>query len=158
MTRTKSTFLALLAVLLSPMAANADPITVGYDSTSPDGLFGSFSGTDTNNDGLLTFGELDSWTANFGCGSGGCDLSFLNDLGDFDYVANSWIANGLQWDQITEDAYMTWNNWASSASTSNATWGFVTTVSSATSVPEPGTLALFGIGLFGMGLARRKKV
>jgi len=25
-------------------------------------------------------------------------------------------------------------------------------------VPEPGTLALFGIGLFGMGLARRKKV
>ena len=25
------------------------------------------------------------------------------------------------------------------------------------SVPEPGTLALFGIGLFGMGLARRKK-
>jgi len=29
---------------------------------------------------------------------------------------------------------------------------------SAQSVPEPGTLALLGIGLFGMGLARRKKV
>ena len=27
----------------------------------------------------------------------------------------------------------------------------------ATSVPEPGTLALFGIGLIGMGLARRRK-
>jgi PEP-CTERM motif len=27
-----------------------------------------------------------------------------------------------------------------------------------TTVPEPGTLALFGIGLFGMGLSRRKKV
>ena len=25
-------------------------------------------------------------------------------------------------------------------------------------IPEPGTLALLGIGLFGMGLARRKKV
>ena len=25
-------------------------------------------------------------------------------------------------------------------------------------VPEPGTLALFGLGLIGMGLARRKKV
>jgi hypothetical protein len=28
---------------------------------------------------------------------------------------------------------------------------------SATAVPEPGTLALFGIGLLGMGLARRRK-
>jgi len=28
----------------------------------------------------------------------------------------------------------------------------------AISVPEPGTLALFGIGLFGMGLARRNKI
>ena len=27
----------------------------------------------------------------------------------------------------------------------------------ATSVPEPGTLALFGLGLLGIGLARRKK-
>lgn len=31
MTRTKSTYLAVVAVLLSPMVANADPITITYD-------------------------------------------------------------------------------------------------------------------------------
>ncbi len=34
---------------------------------------------------------------------------------------------------------------------------FSMSVSGPTSVPEPGTLALLGIGLFGMGLARRRK-
>jgi hypothetical protein len=33
----------------------------------------------------------------------------------------------------------------------------IDTWATSTTVPEPGTLALFGIGLFGMGLARRKK-
>jgi PEP-CTERM motif len=31
-------------------------------------------------------------------------------------------------------------------------------LSPSTPVPEPGTLALFGLGLLGMGLARRKKI
>ncbi len=36
--------------------------------------------------------------------------------------------------------------------------GFTTAAGSTTHISEPGTLALFGIGLFGMGLERRKKV
>ena len=32
MTRTRSTYLAILAVLLSPMAANADLISISYDT------------------------------------------------------------------------------------------------------------------------------
>ncbi len=47
---------------------------------------------------------------------------------------------------INPDGFRTFTNYS---------WDNITTAT--VQVPEPGTLALFGLGLFGMGLARRRK-
>src|SRR5690606_15188734 len=99
---------------------NAGLITVDYQflNTGYESLAGSFSGDDSNGDGWLSFNELDDWSTNYGTAT----LASLNDIGDFDYLNNVWTPNGLQWNQTTEDAYMTWINWSHSVSTSNYAW------------------------------------
>jgi hypothetical protein len=63
MTRTKSTFLALVAVLLSPMAANADAIWLTHGDGTRIGTVDSSTGTGTDV-GAQGFGQ--SWAAAFG--------------------------------------------------------------------------------------------
>ena len=188
MTRTKSTFLALLAVLLSPMAANAVPITL-----EGMGLVNQWRDSEDTLDDI----PLDPW--------GDSDDLFADSVGIYvefaDGQSGSATYSGIvaaDWNQCCADIAgpdtitgfftsarlhglnhvllpMAWDQLVTPYSNnfdldytnqnggnfraSETGWAYVDIAlySSVASVPEPGTLALLGIGLFGMGLARRRR-
>ena len=211
MTRTKSTFLALLAVLLSPMAAQADVIDFSGEA---DGAYAIFDGApDTYDISGFTFdGHFLYTTAGSGCGEGGCNTidGESGQIADF-FGAGTPVmtlaeSGGNAFSLVSLDAAIAYLNISSLYNADSLTvvgtlfgggtvsqtmglglgagtmsfdssWGnllsiefaaggsgngsnaFVTDniVLGAATVPEPGTLALLGIGLLGMGAARRRK-
>ena len=193
MTRIKSIFLASLAVLLSPMAANAVLIeltyddlgdqTIGTDNIVGTGTF-SFDGS-----AIVGFYALSSLTnmafsASFDSGETFNTSDIMTDLdftGIFIYDAGSgrfgllFTGNGgrsgggsldLQNDLgqiLTHEPSSAINDPIGCCGGDGmvnlyAMGEYFGDYQGLTAVPEPGTLALLGIGLFGMGLARRKKV
>ncbi|WP_286235116.1 PEP-CTERM sorting domain-containing protein [Thalassotalea sediminis] len=148
---------AIAGLILSISSiANAGLITVVFDITNYNDTLGSFSGSDTNNDMLLTLNELDSF--NWMSTSYNHVIDEISDLagfGDFDLSSNTWIPNGTSWINSADDAYFTWNNRNSSV---NASWAEVDIVSvTRSSVPEPSTLAIFALGFLGFALRNFKK-
>ena len=215
MTKTRSTYLAALAVMLSPMVANADLITWDFNGqiTVADGSSSSSIGDDFRI--LVSFDtnallERAQTGGRFGAGtryeydasgvsflvsledqadqlitpvSGGFNLLWLRDNSEdrscceFPQVdgltfalldANGYgvsiilrgsildIFNGGQLptdpDPRLVDLEIAVFQWSVE---DGLTTGNITSISR---VPEPGTLALLGIGLLGMGAARRRKV
>ncbi|WP_159822808.1 PEP-CTERM sorting domain-containing protein [Colwellia sp. 20A7] len=143
--------------------ANAGLISVVFDVTNFDDEIGSFSGTDVNNDFILSLDELSAfnWTSS-NHGYVIDEVSDLDGFGDFDLLTNTWIDNGIGWVNSSNDAYYTWNNRSNSISSSWAQIDIVSVNSvgpvSSVNVPEPSTLAIFALGIIGLASRRFKKL
>lgn len=148
--------LLLALALTSACAAHATPVTVDYKVLDEGGgiwSFGSFVGSDSNNDGLLSFSELVSFTGSHTNWGSFLALPDLVDTGDFNIAQNRWLANGISWIGYPNNAFFTWNSRNNSV---NSTWARVTTtLKDSAPVSAPTTLGLLAMGW--LAIARRRK-
>ncbi len=152
--------LCLGLALFAASAANASVISVDFKVLGEGGdvrLTGAFSGTDDDNNGLLSFAELLSFVSEQMDGRLVTKLAGLDGFGDYNIKLNQWLANGVSWTGNNDNAWFTWNARNSSVNTINARVATTLSTTPRPSVPAPASISLFALGLAGLVAARRRK-
>lgn len=183
MTPIRKTCVAMVAVLLSPLAANAVPIDYAIDFGAAGPLTGGTGGFTWDDDTQLvsnltwdfgsglTGGANPDWAEDFGSGLGTLSQFFFEIMTAIDVspVNCSGIGTGCNAVFTSSEGLYGWPGQQITfgiGGDNSQTYTIIdpdygifdgSFTTRLVSVAEPGTLALLGLGLFGIGVTRRRR-